>query len=115
VFVLASTVTLLVASIVVGAYNERQHVAQAVQAANVQAQILADTVTAALVFGDRAALQEYVNALKANSDVDAVGVFDARGRLLAGYTHSHLADRLSNALTPATAPGRIIVKVPVRQ
>src|SRR6202034_192872 len=98
--VIASIAALIVAGVIVAIYSERQHNAQVAEAANVQAHILADPVTAALSFDDRAALREYVGALKADAEVDAVGVYDQRGRLVAGYTRSRLADRLSNVLTP---------------
>jgi len=106
---------LLAASLAVAAYNEHQNRLQATQAAQTQAQVLADTVTAALSFSDNGALREYVDALRANPELDAVGVYDSDGRLAAGYTRSDLADRLSNVLTPRGAPDRIIVFAPVVQ
>ena len=59
-FVLASAVILVAASLAVAVYNEAQYRQQSTQAANVQARVLAETVTAALAFGDHEALQEYV-------------------------------------------------------
>ena len=115
VFVLASVLFLLAASVAVALYDEGQYRLQSTEAANVQARVLADTVTAALAFGDHEALQEYVNALRANTDVDAVGVFDDQGRRVASFTRSHLADRLAEVKTPATAPGQVIVFAPVQQ
>ena len=94
-WVLASVSALIIASLGAAFYSEARYQAQTVQAANVQAQILAGTVTAALSFGDRAALGEYVGALKANSEVDAVGVYDDQGRLVASFARSHLDDRLT--------------------
>ena len=64
------------------------------------------------MFGDRPALRQYVTALKANDEVDAVGIYDDQGRLLAGFTHTGLADRLENVLNPVSAPGRIMVETP---
>jgi signal transduction histidine kinase len=112
---IASVVVLLAASLVLAAYSERQYHAQSVQEATTQAQVLADTVPAALAFGDRAALAEYVGALRANPELDAVGVYDENGRLAASFTRSELADHVGQALTPAAAPGRIIVFAPVSQ
>ncbi len=114
-FVMLSVVCLIGASLVIALYSERQYKVQATQAARVQAEILAQTVTAALSFGDRTALQDYVSAVKANGDVDAVGVFDDGGRLVASFTRSHLAEQLSRTLRPETAPDRVIVLVPVEQ
>jgi signal transduction histidine kinase/ActR/RegA family two-component response regulator len=113
--VIGSVFVLIVASLGVAIYSERQYRVGATQAAGVQARVLAETVTAALSFGDRAALQDYVNALRANAEVDAVGVYDEHERLVAGFTRTRLAKVLSQTLNPVTAPGRIIVVVPVEQ
>jgi signal transduction histidine kinase/ActR/RegA family two-component response regulator len=113
--VLASAIVLVAASIAVALYDESQYRLQTTEAANVQARVLADTVTAALVSGDHEALQHYANALRANSGVDAVGIFDDHGRRVASFTRSHIADRLSQVKTPATAPGQVIVFAPVAQ
>ena len=110
-----SVVLFLFASVIAAIYNERQYQAQATDAANAQARVLAETVTAALSFGDQAALNESVRALQANAEVDAVGVYDDRGRLMASFVRSHLADQLSRALSRAKAPDRIIVMAPVAQ
>ena len=115
VLVTASAAILIAGSLLVALYNESQYRDQATQAANVEARVLADTVTAALSFGDHDALQEYVNALRDDAQVDAVGVFDERGRLVASYTRSHIADQLSRVQTTATAPGQVIVLAPVAQ
>ena len=113
--VLASALILVAASVAVALYDESQYRAQATEAAHVQAQVLADTVTAALAFGDHEALQEYVNAMRANSGVDAVGVFDDQGQRVASFTRSHIADRLSQVITSATSPSQVIVFAPVEQ
>jgi len=115
VFILASVLTLLAASVAVALYDENQYRLQSTEAANVQARVLADTVTAALAFGDHDALQEYVDALRANNGVDAVGVFDNQGRRVASFTRSQLADRLSQVKTSVTAPDQVIVFAPVEQ
>ncbi|HKT54428.1 MAG TPA: ATP-binding protein, partial [Caulobacteraceae bacterium] len=115
VLVLISVAALIAASLAVAAYNERRYQTQVRQATAVQARVLADTVSAALSFGDRAALQEYVGALKANGTVDAAGVYDERGRLMASYARTRLAPRISQALSSAEAPGQVIVFAPVTQ
>jgi len=113
--VVASVVLFLIASILVATYHERQYQAQSMEAADAQAHVLAETVTAALSFGDHAALQDYVNALKANAEVDAVGVYDDHQQLIASYVRTHLAEHLWRALKPAKSPGRTIVMAPVKQ
>nr|WP_301311669.1 ATP-binding protein [Azospirillum lipoferum] len=52
----------------------------------VQARILAATVTAALSFNDRNAAGEYVAALSASPEFEAAGVYDGNGRLFAAHT-----------------------------
>jgi signal transduction histidine kinase len=113
--VLASAIALIAASLTVAAYNERQYRAQTTEAAQVRAHVLADTVTAALAFGDHDALQEYVGALRDDNGVDAVGIFDDRGRLVASFARSHIAGQLAAVQTPATRPDQVIVLAPVVQ
>ena len=113
--ILGGVLILITASVVIGLYNERMEDSRALAAAEVQGRILADTVTAALSFGDRPALREYVNAMRADPNLDAVGVYDDSGRLVAGFTRSRLARRLADTLNATTAPGRIIIKTPVVQ
>jgi signal transduction histidine kinase/ActR/RegA family two-component response regulator len=115
VFILASVLTLLAASVAVALYDENQYRLQSTEAADVQARVLADTVTAALAFGDHDALQEYVDALRANNGVDTVGVFDNQGRRVASFSRSRLAERLSQVKTAAATPGQVIVFAPVEQ
>jgi signal transduction histidine kinase len=55
------------------------------QEAQVQADILAASVAAALDFGDRIAASEAVGAIRVNRQVRQVGVYDAHGALVAGY------------------------------
>ena len=50
-----------------------------------QARVLASTVTAALSFNDRQAAQEYVNAIRANPQIEAAAIYDSGGKLFAGY------------------------------
>jgi signal transduction histidine kinase len=111
--VIASVVALIVASLAVAGYNERQYQVQARQAVSVQAQVLADTVAAALSFGDRDSLRQYVDAMHDNAEVEAVGVYDEGGRLVASYGHMPLPDTL-DALN-ASAAGQVAVQTPVLQ
>ena len=78
---------LVLAGLAMAVLNERQVRAQQLRGVTVQAEILAGSVAAALAFDDRATLQEYVGALRANREVAAVGVYDAEGRLTAGYAN----------------------------
>jgi signal transduction histidine kinase len=111
--VILGAVALIGASLAVALYTEDQYRAQATNAASAQARVLADTAAAALAFGDHAALQDYVNALKANEEVDAVGVYDERGLLAAGFTKTFLSTQLTRTIRPSA--GRAIVTAPVIQ
>ena len=76
-------VALLALSVVLAVFNEAEHGAEEASAARVQARVLAQTIPAALSFGDRASLGDYVAALRANPNVAAVGIFDQSGRRVA--------------------------------
>jgi signal transduction histidine kinase len=115
VLVAASVAAFVGLSLFVAAYGERQYEALATASANAQARVLAETVTAALSFDDRQALRELVRALEANTEVDAVGVYDERGRLAASYERGPPSSEFSQALTRKAAPGRIVVTTPVAQ
>ena len=104
--------TVLAISVGLAVYAESQHQSQIVQAARVQARILADSVSAALAFDDAGAIQEYTSALHANPDIEAVGVYDDRGRLVAHFGAAPLEP--GTATTPIDdKAGVIVVRVPV--
>ncbi|HEY1604390.1 MAG TPA: ATP-binding protein [Allosphingosinicella sp.] len=79
---------LLVAGLGVIFLSARNYTVQKRQETEVQAQILAASVTAALDFGDARTAQESVDALGVNPQVSAAGVYDSAGRLFAGYARS---------------------------
>jgi signal transduction histidine kinase len=100
--------------------SEQSYQAQKVDETRVQANILAESVTAALDFGDAAAAQEAADALRANPQLRAAGVYDADDRLFAGYhraseplpqqlpqTTQH-ADNLLHARVPVMRTGEQI-------
>jgi signal transduction histidine kinase len=82
---LAAVIGLVLAGAVVAIYNERSYRVQKAREIGVQAQILASSVTAALVFDDDGAAREYINALAANPEVEAAAVYDGEGTLFAGF------------------------------
>ncbi|MBX7250240.1 MAG: response regulator [Caulobacteraceae bacterium] len=111
---LASVIILLVAGVLMAAFNERLYAQQKAREAAVQAAILADTVAAALIFDDSAAAQESVNALKSNPEVAAVGVFDQRGRLVARLVRGNEALPPQPRLqAPTFQHGRLTLTMPV--
>ena len=107
---------LLAASLALAFHTEslarREHTRQLV----VQAHILAGSVAAALAFDDRATAQEYVDALRANPEIDAVGVYALNGALAAGFAAPASPLPASNAIgAPHEAKGEIEITAPVAQ
>ncbi|HEX5327049.1 MAG TPA: ATP-binding protein [Acetobacteraceae bacterium] len=111
---LTTALVLLLAGIGMAFYIDRSNDLQRIGDITVQARILAATVTAALSFNDNRAAQEYVNAMQANPDVRQAAVYDASGRLFAGWSRG--------GPPPATAPpheplaehaGRLVVTTPI--
>lgn len=108
-----SLIVLLGASIALAVYAEAKHQDQVVQAARVQTQILADSVSAALAFNDVDAIREYTSALRANTDIEAVAVYDDKGRLAAHYGPVPTAYDLSKAGKADAGMAVIAVRAPV--
>ena len=81
----AVAVALLAAGLVLGANAERSFRAQAARQTAVQAEMLAASVSGALAFDDRIAMQEYIGALRANPRIAAAAIYDAAGRQVARY------------------------------
>ena len=65
--------------------NEVGYRAQKLREAQVQAEILAASVTAALDFKDAPTARESVDALGVNPQIVSAGVYDSDGTLFAGY------------------------------
>jgi signal transduction histidine kinase/CheY-like chemotaxis protein len=76
----ASAGALLAIGALLAGRAEFDHRRQAARQAEVQADILAASVSAALTFDDVTAMREYVDALRLNRDVAAVAVYDNAGR-----------------------------------
>ena len=113
---LAAAAMLLAAGVLMAVYEENLYSAQQIKNVREQAQILAASVSAAIVFDDRRAAQEYVDALSANPELQAAGVYDDAGSLLAGFART--GARLPAAASgPETrfGDGFVDVTVPVAQ
>ena len=76
---------LLVVGLVVIFQNENNYRTLKDREAQVQAEILGASVTAALDFDDSAATRESVDAVRVNPQVRIVAVFNAQGTLVAGF------------------------------
>jgi signal transduction histidine kinase len=75
----SSVVALLAIGALLAARGEIDYRNQAARQAEVQADILAASVSAALSFDDRTATREYLDALRVNRSVAAAAVYDAGG------------------------------------
>lgn len=109
----AVAVGLLLAGLAMAIANENQVRTQKLQEARVQAEILAGSVAGALAFDDHNTAAEYVRALRANREVEAVGVYDAQGRLAAGYAKPGSEPPTFSRAPPAFHGARLTVTVPV--
>ena len=112
---LTIAVALLAAGVAMAFYGERSYKEQKIRDLSVQAQILASTVTAALVFDDQAAAEEYVNALKANPEVLSAAVYNAHGALVASYSRGASVPVTVELDAPRFVEDRVIVVTPVTQ
>jgi signal transduction histidine kinase len=100
---LIAAAILLTAGVLMAIYQERLYSGQQVKSVREQAEILAASATAAILFGDHSAAQEYVDALRTNPELLGVAVYGANGRLMAGFARgTQLPERLA---TPQVDPG----------
>ena len=83
--VVISVSVLIAASLAVAFVNEAVHRSETLDAARVQAGVLAQTVPAALSFEDAQSLAEYVRAVGFDPRVRSVGIYDQSGLLTASY------------------------------
>jgi len=81
-------VLLVLLGVVAVGRAEQDYRAHEQSEARIEAQIVATNVAAALDFGDHSAAQEAVDALHVNAQVRRVAVYDAAGKLFAGYRRS---------------------------
>lgn len=112
---LAAAAVLLAAGVLMAVYQEQLYSAQQEKSVREQAQILAASVTAAVVFNDQKAAQEYVDDLRVNPELEAAAVYGGDGRMIAGFAR---ATRLPAAVKQASATignGYIDIGEPVSQ
>jgi signal transduction histidine kinase/ActR/RegA family two-component response regulator len=82
---IAGAAALLIAGVLMGLVSEASYRSQRLHETAVQADILAASLAAPLAFDDRQAAQEYVDALSANADIQAAGVYNETGVLTAKF------------------------------
>ena len=107
---------LLVTGLLVVYSGEASYRRGKIEEADVQSRILASSVGAALIFDDRDAAQNYVQALDSDPEIEAAAIYDDKGQPMAIYR------RTADLSVPAPAPlvgtafanDRISVTAPVR-
>ena len=100
---LMAAILLLFAGVAMARYEDQLYATQQSRDVTEQADILAASVTAAVSFGDNQAAQEDINALKVNPDLQAAGVYDAKGNLFAQFSRG---GALPTRLSPAAIRAR---------
>jgi signal transduction histidine kinase len=117
--VLICAIAEVLAGAIVGAYTSYNYRSEKRQEATVQAEVLSASLTAPLVFGDNAAAQGYLDALKANREIAAARVYGANGTLFAKYRRSDAPHGLlPNTAQPAGTNftgGKLVTSLPVVQ
>jgi len=100
---------LLVASIGIAFHNEDQVRAERVRQVEAQTRVLAASLAGPLAFEDVETTREYIEALKASSDFDAVGAYRADGGLVAGFARAGEPLPKANRIEPPHIRGRELV------
>jgi len=98
---MVAAVLLVAAGLAVAGYNESEFRAEATREAQVQADILAASLTAVVAFNDANDAEQYLSALRANPEVEAAGLYGPAGVLLSSYR------RDPSQSLPVRAPGQV--------
>jgi len=112
---LAAAAVLLAAGVLMAIYQEQLYSSQQVRSVREQAQILAGSVTAAVVFDDHNAAQEYVDALRVNPELEGAGIYNAHGQLMAGFARGTRLPALVAEPGTSLGPGYIDITAPVNE
>ena len=111
IFIVA--VAILVAGFAIILQNEVTFRANRDRQAQVAAQVLAGSVTAAVDFNDPAASQQSVDAFRVNPQIRYVGVFDRAGRVLGAYDRAARSAHVDLAQLPPAPGSDYRVSVPI--
>jgi signal transduction histidine kinase/ActR/RegA family two-component response regulator len=119
VTVLTCTIAELSVGAVVAFYSSNSYETRRSEDIAVQADVLAASLTAPLVFGDTTAAREYLDAFKANREIAVAGAYAANGKLFASYAREGAARGLLPPRAPAAGPrienDKLMVSRPVKQ
>jgi signal transduction histidine kinase/CheY-like chemotaxis protein len=107
---------LLLVSLLLGWQWEQRENANQVRQVTVQARILAGSVAGALAFDDYQTASEYLMALRVNENIEAAGLYNSTGDLVAGFAKpdEKVPPRVSRQ-PPRIEGSDLVVLEPVRQ
>ncbi len=109
-------ILLLIAGLAFAVQLEQISRTEKLRQITVQAQILASGIAAPLAFDDGVALQEYLNALKADPQIVAVAAFDEDGDFAAGFARPPMTlPKNATRARTETASNSLAVTIPVMQ
>jgi len=117
IVVVAMTGALLLAGLLVALQSEKAYRTQRISAVGIEARVLAATVRAAVAFADREAAMEYLNALRADTEIEAAAIYDASGARFVAYSTVADAPPPDTAMVqePYFADGRVTAIAPVEE
>jgi signal transduction histidine kinase len=110
---LVAAAALLAAGVLMAIYQEQLYSSQQIKSVREQAQILAGSVGAAVVFDDHNAAQEYVDALRVNPELEGTGIYNAHGQLMAGFARDTRLPAMVTDTKTSLGAGYIDITVPV--
>jgi signal transduction histidine kinase/CheY-like chemotaxis protein len=109
-------VLLLAVSLLLGWQWEQRENANQVRQVTVQARILAGSVAGALAFDDYQTTSEYLLALRVNKNIEAAGVYNAEGKLVAGFAKpGEAVPQDIERAGPRIVGSELVVTEPVQQ
>src|SRR5258708_35918715 len=83
---LTSAFALLLSGAIMAVHENQAFIQQKIDEITVEARILASGVSTSLDFGDVKTAQEYLDALKANPDIVAAGIYGNNRALVSSYS-----------------------------
>ncbi|HWA29978.1 MAG TPA: ATP-binding protein [Rhizomicrobium sp.] len=115
VVALIAAACLIFSGVIIAIYEESIYRAQQLKDFTEQASILAANESAAVIFDDRKAAQEYVDAMKVNPELQAVAVYNKAGKLIAQTSQIGPLPAEVNAVHGIEKPGLAVIAAPVMQ
>ena len=106
---IALACVLLFASLGLAYHNEGQARAEKIRDVTVQARVLAASLAGSLAFNDETATHEYIDALRASPEFNAVGAYDENGKLVAGFSRTGELLPQRNQVAPPIVQGNELI------